>query len=587
MKDFIKQKLNPLNGTLRNKLVFSMLFIAVAITTASVVGFWNATLESNRLLYKQTASTLGFFSEKITGRLDNISSISDAFTLNITVQESLQKLGLETDSALLANARTRIYESIYRVFQSDMISITVIPTKGPQVVWGATSQQETSQRQAVLLKEATAANGGILWIPSEQSDGSVLCVREILSVSEPFLGHLGYLIIRVDFNRLVYDSSRSAAGISEYDIGIYNGTQRLYPSGEHPAEAPVMGDADMPYVIGTVNGKMQFITYSSITTKNINWRMALTTPYDQVFASMVHTVLFYVGLLLLALIAVLVFAGFMLRSITGQFKLLVYKMQRVRAGDLEPVKTDAPIYNDELGILNIQFDKMTADFKRVIDDNYVKELLLTQTQLKSLEQQMNPHFLYNALESIRWSARRSGDNNCMVIAKSLGDLLRESLSGTQAVIPVRKELEIIQSYLNIQAIRFSDTLRTRICCPEEAMDFLVPKMSVQPLIENAVIHALEENIGICTVSLCVEKNGDFLRVSVGNDGSSIEENILEKLRSGQVQPNGNGIGLLNIDTRIKLLYGKEYGLAFQSRGETVTVSYEIPALLEMKKEQTE
>jgi two-component system sensor histidine kinase YesM len=288
----------------------------------------------------------------------------------------------------------------------------------------------------------------------------------------------------------------------------------------------------------------------------------------------------YIVRIFIAVVLTVFLSGLLFREITVQFNYLLKKMSRVRSGNLELYPFPKKNRQDELGRLNQYFDQMTVDFKKVIDDNYVKELLLTQTQLKSLEQQINPHFLYNSLETIHWFANRSGEKHISAIVQALGKLLRSSLSEKQDLIPLEEEMKVLENYLLIQKIRFPDTLSVSLEIAEEALPYLIPKMSIQPLVENAVIYGLEENIDGCHIIVRAEVQDKMLHIEIENNGSEINEDVLLLLREHKIAAKRNGVGLINIDSRIKLLFGSSYGLEFKNEKNHVIVFFNIPARIE-------
>ena len=134
----------------------------------------------------------------------------------------------------------------------------------------------------------------------------------------------------------------------------------------------------------------------------------------------------------------------------------------------------------------------------------------------------------------------------------------------------------MNNYLQIQKIRFPDLLNLVVDVDEWILEVKTPKMSIQPLVENAIIYSMEEIQDVYTVNIRIKDTGDTVTISVENDGSQIDENILEKLNNNSIKPTGHGIGLVNIDTRIKLIFGEKYGLSFSSFANHVIVSFSIP-----------
>ena len=564
--------------SIRHKLLTITLLGALLIITIALIGFQLVIRNYNQMVYTQTASSLGAIGDKVAARLDNLMEVSLHIAVNREFQTHLETMNSQPLTSAEGSARLDISRILYSTFHSDLISITVLPLTHNHIVVGAVSSQETPQILDRAQQLANEAMGAPVWLSTGRNDASVLCARQIRNVTRPFLEPMGLLLLRVNLGKIVNESAGDILS-GQYDIAIRQDGELLYPHadvGTAQFDDSAFAGGEL-FAIGRQHGTMRFITSSVIRAFRLQWHLLLAIPYEDIFRSLIITNIAFVLGLLAALVLALLFSRRMFDDINMNIQLLTSKMNRVQQGNLQPYPAPAPPGADELSLLNRHFDKMTADFKQVIDDNYIKELLLTQTQLKALEQQINPHFLYNSLDSINWFARRGDGKHVSAIAQSLGGLLRHTLSEDEDCIPIRRELSILDHYLRIQRIRFPDTLHVDMQVDDSMLDVPVPKMSIQPLVENAIIHSMEENIGDCHIDIRIVPDGELVKIEVENDGSEIDTDILNKLKDKSVQPRGHGIGLINIDSRIKLLFGQDYGLTLQNVDDGVIVSFRIPA----------
>lgn len=571
------------NMSIRRKLLTIMLVSILLICCVSLGGFQLVILNYNQMIYTQTASALNVIADKVGARLDTLMEISLNIAVNKEFQNDLAMVNQQPFTAADGTARSRITSLLYSTFHSDLISISVIPYAGNRIVVGAVSSQESNTVLTRAAALAAEAKGAPVWLSTGRTDASMICAREIRNVTKPFLEPMGLLLLRVNLGRIVRESAEPILS-GAYDIAINQYDELVYPYAESDEDVldESIFDGDERFTIVRTNGGLRFVTRSYVRAFRLSWNLALGVPYDDVFRTLIVANISFVAGLLGAAVLAMLFSRRMLAGISQSIQLLTSKMNRVQSGDLTPYPNPITLDGDELGLLNTHFDKMTADFKQVIDDNYVKALLLTQTQLKALVQQINPHFLYNSLDSINWFARRGEGKAVSSIAQALGSLLRCTISENEDLIPLRRELVILDSYLRIQRIRFPDTLKVDTQVDEAALDALIPKMSIQPLVENAIVHALEENVGDCHIRIHVVIEDQMLQVEVENDGSEIDVNIMEKLRDKSAQPKGHGIGLSNIEARIKLLFGVEYGLKLRNSEDGVNVSFRIPAMVRDK-----
>ena len=162
------------------------------------------------------------------------------------------------------------------------------------------------------------------------------------------------------------------------------------------------------------------------------------------------------------------------------------------------------------------------------------------------------------------------------MVESLGNLLRVSLSSQKTLVTLAYELELVDSYITIQKIRFEDRLEFKVITDEKAKEGMIPPLTIQPLVENAIHYGMEEMTEVCHIYLQAEVKEGVLTIQVRNEGSNFEEELLEKLKNKSRSPHGFGIGLLNIDQRIRLLFGEEYGLTLSNEHDFAVATIKMP-----------
>ncbi len=274
----------------------------------------------------------------------------------------------------------------------------------------------------------------------------------------------------------------------------------------------------------------------------------------------------------LGLLLCLVISGTLTRSIAQPVRQLDKAMAQVKKGDLSVrVRSER---RDELGRLTESFNRMTEDLKRYLDDAVQKQKDLNETSLKLYQTQLNPHFLYNTLDSIKWSARINRIPEIAVMAENLAVILRKSIS-SHPFITLKEELETIDSYIQIQKIRFTGRFLYETEVQDQLEDCMVPKMILQPLVENAIIHGLDgcENGYICVYGIQKEEK---LCISVTDDGCGMSREMTEWINSPAPARREGHLGLYNVIRILKLYYGEEYGMTAQSSEEGTTVTVTLP-----------
>lgn len=280
------------------------------------------------------------------------------------------------------------------------------------------------------------------------------------------------------------------------------------------------------------------------------------------------------ALAVVSLILCLIISLLLSRSISHPVSRLDKAMELVKGGDLSiRIFTTR---KDELGRLSESFNRMTADLKLYVESTVQKQKDLNDTTLKLYQTQLNPHFLYNTLDTIKWSAKIRQIPEIAILAENLAVILRSSIS-SRPFIPLSKELETIDNYIQIQKIRFSGRFHYETEIPDQLGACLVPKMILQPLVENAIIHGLDgcEHGYICIYA--VQENA-VLSISVTDDGCGMSAEMEEWINSDNPEKREGHLGLYNVINILKIYYGPEYGVrasVIPDEGTTVTIT--LPA----------
>ncbi|NOU67050.1 HAMP domain-containing protein [Paenibacillus sp. LMG 31461] len=284
-----------------------------------------------------------------------------------------------------------------------------------------------------------------------------------------------------------------------------------------------------------------------------------------------------VSLLAVGLLAIGL-AHFISLHMTRRITHLSQKMKAMEAGILEPILK--PSGDDELGELIQSYNYMSHRLALLKD----VEVQAIKSELKALQSQINPHFLYNILDQINWMAQFGMNNQIADLVHSLAGYYKLTLSDGQDIIAIGHELKLVAYYVEIQNIRFEQSIELNLQVGEEFQPGLIPKLTLQPIIENAILHGIlkSENREGCITVTC-ERQADRIVLSVIDDGVGMEEQHLETLRSGNkiMSPSGNGYGIRNVQERIKLYYGETFGLQFfSSLGDGMIVEVHIPLIVE-------
>lgn len=240
--------------------------------------------------------------------------------------------------------------------------------------------------------------------------------------------------------------------------------------------------------------------------------------------------------------------------------------------------------NDEMGKLTENFNDMINRLRKLIDEVYLKQKKLRIAEFKALQAQINPHFLYNTLDSINWLSREGNNNKVIEMVMALTTFFKIGISRGQDIITIKEEVEHVSSYLKIQGIRY-ETKFTYIINFDSGLDkYYMPKFILQPIVENAIYHGIKMTEKKCVIIINIFDNGDDIIFEIIDDGIGMTQDKLSSLENA-VRKNDDkekkSYGLVNVNERIKIILGEQYGLSFYSekdKGTVVTVK--IPKILE-------
>lgn len=275
------------------------------------------------------------------------------------------------------------------------------------------------------------------------------------------------------------------------------------------------------------------------------------------------------------------------RSLNTRLVHILKHMKKVKSGSFEPIPKKES--RDEIGQLTMEFNRMTNRIKSLIDDVYIAdiekkdlELKRRQTQLRALHSQINPHFLFNALETIRMRSLMKGEKETAKIIMNMSKIFRKSITWGQDWVAIKDEVELIECFLDIQKYRFGDKLEYTIHVDESLRDLTIPKMTFLPFVENASIHGIEKSptSGLITIEIC--QSGDELVFRLSDNGIGMEasklEDILHYLQQEEEEGRDN-VGMKNAYSRLRMCYKEEFQFSLESEpGQGTKVEIRLPMI---------
>ena len=312
---------------------------------------------------------------------------------------------------------------------------------------------------------------------------------------------------------------------------------------------------------------------------NTDWFMVTVLPSPPLIHEsnrlMIQIALIYAVFLVLALI----FANILAHSITGRLSSVIRQMQTVRHGP--PTPMDSPSAHDEIGDLIDTYNYMTRKMDELMKTQAKAAEDLRIAEFNSLQAQINPHFLYNTMDMINWMALQGQTDEISHAVQSLSRFYKLTLSRKKGISTIARELEHVTIYVQLQNMRYHDSIELITDIPDELSEYQIPKLTLQPVVENSILHGIlekESKSGTIVITGWMENEDVVLLVS--DDGVGIPPEILSTILSGngKSQSGGTNIAVYNTHRRLQILYGSNYGLTYSSQpGEGTEVEIRFPA----------
>lgn len=289
-------------------------------------------------------------------------------------------------------------------------------------------------------------------------------------------------------------------------------------------------------------------------------------------------------LLILVLLSAAVFAvSYALSSFyTKRLTALGRNMNELGSGRFRMLDfSDSPQSGDEIDGIYRNFNRMSEELQRLMEEHYRQGKSVVTAELRALQSQINPHFLYNTLDLINWEAMKYKAGNIAEIAQSLGLFYRLSLNHGKAALLIKSELRHVEAYVRIENVHFDGAVHLEIIVPEEIQSYACLGIILQPFVENAIVHGIAEHPEIkeCTVCISAEFDGSDIVFDIRDNGPGMSYERRKQILDNSFSSTGSGYGIQNINSRLKLCYGEHYGVSFDSApGRGTAVHIRIPVL---------
>ncbi len=315
-----------------------------------------------------------------------------------------------------------------------------------------------------------------------------------------------------------------------------------------------------------------------------DWRLVSVIPVNSVFSEgqqvLLNTAVLYLLFVALACVTALLLSG----SLAKRLSLVVEKINQNREKNLVPFQDNSD--KDEIGQLVFNYNAMVGRINQLIEEQTETAEKLKVSEVRALQAQINPHFLYNMLDMINWLAQSGKQREVSLAVQTLSKFYKLTLSKKNITTSIREELRHVELYVKLQNMRYEDTISFLIDVPDEILDFEIPKLILQPIVENSIQHGIfEKDSKKGTIVIMAWMDGADIIFVVSDDGVGILPEKLPFILDGTYEDGkGSNIGIYNTHLRLQLLYGREYGLCYESTpGRGTEVQVRLPAVEYVRK----
>ncbi|WP_349254214.1 sensor histidine kinase [Paenibacillus sp. RC67] len=576
-------------NTLRNQMLAGFISVMIIvlicaglITFNSVSGLLNTKAETQM---KQIAS-------QADGRLEAVINQIDTLTLQAVNDTYLQQLFLSMVHGGKASFSERqALMKIANHIQGYSGGVTNVELYTPDYVRVFPLDEESLINRVTInwIEQADKEKGRLIWVGNDPKDSeSVLAIRRI-NLIDRWFSNGGYLLVRIKRSYFEFQPGLPDSGHRELLLLADSAGRPIVTDGAVLSDVSELMDTDSQKV--TID-KQRYILVKQ-TSEATGWTLMILYPVSDINdgISVLRLAILVSGAIGSVLFIILSFLLSMM--ITRPILRLMRAMRNTRQGVLTPNLTRT--YTTELNDLNMTYNQMVDNINRLIKLVYEKEALQSRTELKALQAQINPHFLYNTLEALYWSLQDKEEEELADLVVAMSELFRYVIDNPNKDewVTIGEELDHIKRYLRIMSVRFGSRLVWDISASDSYNHILVPKLLIQPLVENAILYGLEGKTGARLVSVRVEPSPEEaanVRITVIDDGPGMNERELQAIRTALMtggapskkgKGRGTGTGLSNVQRRIHLYYpasavGKRGLSIISNPGEGTSVSFEIP-----------
>jgi two-component system sensor histidine kinase YesM len=584
------------NLKIKYKLLLSyVLLILLAVLTLTSLAYYKTSGMIEERVVESTKKSFEQANTFITYKLNSVKDVSSILFLNRELNQTLAKEGPDYKLAEQIDDYHKLLEIIRSVQTSSREIFSIRLYADNEAIY--TRENRTIMNMSEIVQSdwyssMLSNNDGIYCRPTyEHNYGDERKIANIISCVRPLQNGgvsgkvLGVVVLDIDEQMISQIIERTDITNSGSVYLIDNNGSVISALDKTKLGKPLDSMNTMPTRLweqseGTENIKIAGHSHI-VTQKHVEgtgWRLVAIIPNEEILAQtseLARSLLIVLGIVVLLAIPTALWIS---NGMTRRIRDLLVQIRKIEDEKWE--QNPPPSSSDEIGVLQNHLNRMSDNIQSLIREKYQEQVLKKSAELKALQAQINPHFLYNTLDMIHWQAMKHKAPDISEVVAQLAKFFRLSLSMGKDVITIRDELEHVRIYLDIQSRRFGGKIDYRIETDPDAESCATVKLILQPLVENAILHGIQERpdkTGTIIIKVEMDSDSQAILLSVSDDGVGMGAEQISKLTA---RPHTRGYGVWNVSEKIKLYFGEQYGLTFDSRlGLGTTVRIVIPAVL--------
>lgn len=579
--------------SIQNKIFISFLLVLVIPTTAiSLTSYFVSVNILKEKVSQSFQENLLYIGNSTMKELSGIEKITELIYINEDIQQAISSdIGSEQQNFINLKRVDQVFDNIsfYSNYYSYITSLFVLGNNGSKYMYGKDAYFiDTKQfQESSWYKQMKSLKGKVLWIGVHDSESTMSQTKQVFSISREIndsnTRNIGSIYLSLDTS-VFSDILTKASPNTQSQIYIVDQQGKIVFPEQKVAKSLESEGIEVPQHTNSSSFEIkkngQSFLASTYDIEKYGWRIIQMVPMemltkDNKIIFQITTIVFIVSFLFSGILWFYISA-----SIVRPIKQLTLTMKDVKGTNLVVKSTVKSV--DEIGLLSVTYNYMIERINSLFNQVIEEEKQKRHAEIKALQGQINPHFLYNTLNTIRWMAIIQKADGIKEVVDALGRLLKNTFKHRSTLITLGEELGMIRDYVYIQQTRYRDKFQVYYEVDEQLLQAECVKFILQPIVENAIFHGIEPQEEPGDIIIKVSAEDSILRIIVEDTGVGMSQLQISKIKNEHIADSDGtiGIGVRNVNNRIKMICGEMYGIQIESEvGVFTKVHIRLPLII--------